>query len=148
MDDEITITATQTQYITSKLGGKALTPCSIPFIYGIIRLFRHSLNDWQGWVLIIGALLSFIGIVTYNVALIDNKKSFRNMFFCFFGLIPYLYGCFVTFYEGFWSLKLLFISFSWSKLIIPIIWIIIGYYIVNGIYVLTEFGNSIKPPKE
>ena len=138
------------QCTTSELGGKIIVPCIPAFIYGIVRLFRYSPNDWQGWVLVIGALLAFAGSVTYGVTILDNKKSLRNMLFAFMGFFPYLYGCFIVFYKGFWSFKFLFTSFSLGKLIIPIIWIVIGYQIVKATHILTEFGKGYNfnyPPK-
>ncbi|MFC1674596.1 hypothetical protein ACFL1K_01685 [Candidatus Omnitrophota bacterium] len=127
---------------TTELSAKAIVPCIPPFIYGLIRLFRYSSNDWEGWTLVIGALLSFVGIITFLAVTIDNKRSWRNMLFTFMVFLPYPYGCFVGFYEGSWSVRFLIASFSWGNIIRPIIWMAIGYQIVEGMNQLREYGKS------
>lgn len=123
-------------------------PCFIGLIYGIVRLFKYSVNDWEGWVLFIGAVLSLIGNITYGVTiLVEKKESWRLMIFTFLAFFAYLYGCFLVFYKGFWSFKYLFISFSLLKLAVPFIWIVLGYRIVDQLYLLTEFGKAIKEGK-
>lgn len=138
-----------TQGKTSDFGGTIGFPCIIVLVYGVIRLFRHGLNDWEGWILLIGAILSLIGTMTYGLTILESKKrSWKLVIFSLMGFFPYLLGCFLVFYKGFWSFKFLFASFSWGKLIIPIIWIVIGYRIVSQLYLFTEFGKSVKTLKE
>lgn len=119
--------------------------CFIGLIYGIVRLFRYSVNDWEGWILLIGAILSQTGTIFYGVTILaEKKKSWWLMIFTFLGFLPYLFGCFLVFYKGFWSFKYLFNSFSFTRLIIPIIWIVLGYHITDQLYLLTEFGKAVK----
>lgn len=133
----------------SDFGGTVGFPCSIALIYGVVRLFRCGAGDWQGWLLIIGAILSFLGVITYGITILETKKkSWKLFIYSLLGFFPYLLGCFLVFYKGFWSFKYLLTSFSFWKLIIPIIWIVIGYRIVSQLYLLTEFGKTIRILKE
>ena len=129
----------------SKFLGKIGIPYFIAFIYGIIRLVKYGVCDWQGAVMAIGAVLSIVGLVSYYTSYEEfhNKKSWLGMLLAFLGFIPYLFGCFLVFYKGFWSLKYLFNSFSFWKLVAPFLWIIVGYRIVAQLHMMTEFLRAI-----
>jgi len=129
----------------SDFGGTIGFPCSITLIYGIVRLLRGALTDWQGWVLTIGALLSFFGVVFFGITIMEEKKkSWRSFIFSLAGFFPYMLGSFLVFYKGFYSFTYLLTSFSFLRLVAPIIWIVLGYRMVSQLHLMTEFGRAIS----
>jgi len=136
----------EVQAILSELGGKIGFPCFMAFIYGLIRVIRFHLSEWQGLTILIGATLSLMGTIAHSISIIKFKKdekSWLGVFLSLSGFFPYLFGCFLVFYKGFWSFKYLLISFSFWKLISPAIWILLGYRIVSQFHLMTELGRSI-----
>ena len=60
------------------------------------------------------------------------------------GMIPYLFGCFLLFYEGFWRLKLLFTDgFSFLVIFKAAVFVIAGFAVVNSTYLVSEFVKQI-----
>ncbi|MBX7152577.1 hypothetical protein K1X84_13125 [bacterium] len=98
-------------------------------------------------ILLFGALLSATSIFSYGVAIfnyvIPKKKSFRASLIIFSGFIPWLFGSYLTFYKGFWSLKSVFMDFQVWLLIKCVIFIISGAMLIRNFYKITQIGTDI-----
>lgn len=144
-------TSSELRMIMSDFGGRIGLPCFIALVYGIVRSVKLHSCDWQGLIIIIGAIMSFIGCITYGITVQEyekyNKRNWRSFIFSLLGFIPYLLGCFLIFYKGFWAFGYLFNSFSSWGLIAPIIWILLGYRIISQLYLMTELGRLISEGK-
>ena len=62
----------------------------------------------------------------------------------FAGGLPYLFGSYLVFYMGFWSLRGLFSDFSLMTILEAVVFIVLGYNIVSGIYRVTEFVRAVS----
>ncbi|MFH1655778.1 MAG: hypothetical protein ABH954_04120 [Candidatus Omnitrophota bacterium] len=137
------------QHRMSKLIGNILIPCTAVLVYGIVRLVKFQIGDLQGLIMTLGAILSTIGSFTYSLVLLvyRKEKTWRSSFFTFLAVLPFLFGCFLVLYKGFWSFKYLFNSFSIWGLLVPIVWILLGYRIVSQLHIMTEIDNLIGEGK-
>lgn len=143
------MTSEELSRLFSHIGGRIMLWCFPVFVYGVVRLFRIGFFEWQGLIMIIGSLLAYSGTVCYIVCVeaARNERSWRAMFLGVAGFLPYLFGCFLVFYKGFWSFKYLFNSFSMWGLVEPIIWIVVGYQVVLQTYNMSEIGTAIDEGK-
>jgi hypothetical protein len=127
----------------SQLLAQLLTPslCALLaiVIFSLCRLlFRGSISDYA--ILLAGALLSGLSIISYGfLAVVGERSSWSVSFIAFSGLIPYGFGSYLCFYRGFWKLCLLWRHFSFIGLLSGITFVVIGYMVVNGIYLMSEF---------
>jgi len=58
------------------------------------------------------------------------------------GSIPYVFGCYLVFYEGLWGFVRLINSFTFSSLLASAFYLVTGYAIVVAIYRVSEFGRA------
>ncbi len=135
----------QKHYDVVELLSKSIIWGFIPLVYGIVRIIKLGF-DWQGIALIDGFLLSIIGYFFYSIATSryhrDKRKTWGRGLLTFTGLLPYLYGCFLVFYKGFYGFKYLFDGVTIWEAIVPVLWIIIGYRIVNYTYLITKLAKK------
>lgn len=109
--------------------------CSVPFVWGLVSIFD------RGWstgslVLVGGALGATLGLFLYGLTILSAamhpRRSFALMFGTFAGFLPYLYGCYLTFYEGFWGFVRLFTEeFSLLRIVGSIVFLALGAAIVS-----------------
>jgi uncharacterized membrane protein YhdT len=57
--------------------------------------------------------------------------------------VPYLCGCYLTFYEGFWRMRLLLEEFSIGTLLASVVFVVLGYMVVLGIYRVSELATKL-----
>lgn len=145
--DKTTITTSQLQYQFSTLGGKVLVGLVPVLIYSIVQLVRHG-NQSDYMLLLVGSLLSAAAMMGYIINELTNgvkgKKSFLAMFLAFAGLIPWVFGSYVVFVSGFWSLKGLADGFSILLILKALVAIFFGYMVVSNFYKITEIGKAIS----
>ena len=61
----------------------------------------------------------------------------------FGGFIPYLFGCYLVFYEGLWRLGALLDGFSSVVVVVALLYIVTGYTVVLAIYRVNMLGRTI-----
>lgn len=137
----------------SQKGGKLITVLLPVFVYSLVPLIRLGSNGNQYVLMIIGSLLSVLGVISFTATSYlysaTNRKSFIAVFFTFIGFMPYIFGCYLTFYQGFWGFSELRYGFSFWVLFKAIASILIGYIIVSKLYELTELDRKFaKMAKE
>ncbi len=145
--EKITVTTSQLQKEFSTLAGKAIIPLIPIFIYSIIQLIRVG-NRADYLLLLIGCILSAAAIMGYIINELTNgvrkKKSFLAMFLAFGGLIPWVFGSYVVFVNGFWSLKELTNGFSSIIILKALFFVFLGYAVVSNFHKITEIGKHIS----
>lgn len=111
-----------------------------------VQMFRRG-SSAHYWVLVAGSLVAGILLIAFGLlVVIDRGKKRRGiiqMLLAFGGLVPYAFGSYLFFYEGLWRLKLLMGQFSVSTLVVSLLFIIGGFIIVNGTYLLSEFARKV-----
>lgn len=122
------------------LAGKAITPLVFIFIYSIVQLIRLG-NKSDYLLLLIGCILSVMAIVGFGYTIVNKKRSFIHMLLSLSGFIPYLFGAYLVFISGFWSLKELTNGFSIIVILKAIIFVFFGYRLVSEFYQITEIGK-------
>lgn len=119
----------------------------IIILFGV-QVFRFGAST-RYYILIFGAILSLAALVIYSISFTKNagKKSEGSLLhslIVFGGFIPYIYGSYLVFYEGFWRLHLLTNGFSYTVIFYSFIFVIIGYSVVSSIYQLSEFDRAVS----
>ncbi len=141
----ITISQLQREFVT--LAGKVTIALFPIFVYSIVQLIRFG-NQADYLLLLIGCILSAVAIMGYVINELTNgvkeKKSFLAMVLAFGGLIPWVFGTYIVFVSGFWSLKDLAIGFSIIIILKSLIFIFLGYIVVSNFYKITEIGKHIS----
>jgi len=147
MEEKITITTSQIQRELSILGGRILIVLFPISIYSIVQLVRFG-NQGDYLLLFVGSILSFIATMGYIIAElkygVKKQKSFIAMLLAFGGFIPYLFGCYLVFIDGFWSLKELVNGFSIFITIKAILFLLLGYVIVSKFYQITKLCQDVS----
>ena len=132
--------------LISRLITKALTALAAVAIVSVIQALRLGV-DWRYALLIVGSILSGVLLIAYPIRIIrDHGKTERDWthsLIIFGGFVPYLFGCYLVFYEGFWRLRLLSNGFSFFVLAVASLFLLAGYLVVSGIYKATEFGRAV-----
>ena len=114
----------------------------------IVLMFKDGISD-RTLLLLGGSVFSSIGIFGFSWVIIQKvnaggpKRSIRGMLASLSGLAPYVFGCYLTFYEGLWSGVRLFSNFTLGASLAVLFYLIAGYAIVLSIYRLTEFSRAL-----
>lgn len=126
------------------ISSKAFFALAAVFLLAVVQLIRHGfVGDYV--FLLVGSILSTGGIVGYGcLALVSKgRRSALLVLVALGGWIPYLFGCYLVFYRGFWSLKELASGFS---LLVPFkaaCFVLVGYAVVSGIDKVSEFVRRV-----
>lgn len=141
----ITVSQLQRELVT--LAGKAVTALIPVFIYSIVQLIRIG-NQGDYLLLLVGCILSTATIMGYIIAElkygVKKQKSFIAMLLAFGGFIPWLFGSYLVFVSGFWSLRKLSTGFSSIIILKTIAFVFLGYIVVSKFYQITEIGRHIS----
>lgn len=133
--------------VYERMAGRAIIALLPIFIFAIIQLVRFG-NQKDYVLLLVGSILSVAGIMGYIIAelrwSVKKQKSWIAMLLIFSGFIPYLFGSYLVFIRGFWSLRELAGGFSFLIIIEVLIFIILGYEVVSKLYKITEIGKRIR----
>lgn len=145
--EKVVVTASQLQREFVTLAGRVILALIPIFIYSIIQLIRIG-NQADFLLLIVGCILSAVAIMGYIINELTNgvkkKKSFLAMFLAFGGFVPWIFGSYVIFINGFWSLKELANGFSSIIILKALIFVFLGYVVVSNLHKITEIGKNIS----
>jgi hypothetical protein len=109
----------------------------------IVLIFKDGTSA-RTLLLLGGSIISAIGIFGFSWLIIQKvdmggaKPSIKLMLSSLGGLAPYVFGCYLTFYEGLWRGVGLFSNFTLGALLAFLFYLIAGYAIVLSIYRLTH----------
>jgi hypothetical protein len=121
---------------------KPLVSLTLVFLFSFIQLVTlGKANDYL--FLVTGSCLS--GAAIFGSGLITKldrrQKSWLPAFLAFSDFVPYGFGCYLIFYRGFWRL---FTRFTVQALLASVLFAVLGYQIVNGMYLLSELGDKAR----
>lgn len=139
-EDKAGIELLQLKRAFETLAGKAITPLIFVLIYSIVQLIRFG-NKSDYLLLLIGCILSVMAVVGFGYTIVNKTRSFIHMLLALSGFIPYLFGIYLVFVSGFWSLKELTNGFSIIVILKAIVFIFFGYRLVSKFYQITEIGK-------
>lgn len=128
--------------LVARLITRAMMVLLLVFLFGVVQLFRHG-NRADYLILVVGSVLSGLALFGYGFLTSKGPKSWARSLVAFGGLIPYLFGCYLVFYRGLWSLTALLNGFSWTLLVKPLGFVVLGYVVVVGIYRISEFVRKV-----
>lgn len=151
------ITGAKRTLLIGRFITKAVSFLAALVIVYVIQIFRLGPNNRYIFI-VLGSIFSIVILFTSaayveGVAPFLNRHQIRNIkatlvrfigrFSTGFGsFIPYLFGCYLFFYEGLWRVLSLIDRFSWGGVIITLAYILGGYAVVSAVYKLSEFVRS------
>jgi len=115
------------------------------FLTTLLQIIRHG-GSTRHWVLLVGSVLAGLFLLAFVLIAIDAGRKGRGIgpmlaaLGCF---VPYLFGCYLVFYEGLWRLRTLVAQFSILTIIFSLLFMVGGYLVVNGTYRMSEFGRRV-----
>ena len=130
----------------SRLTTKGLIVLIVVAIISVIQIFRLGVSE-RYILLIAGSLLSMVVLFALSMRIVLDRGVPRRSLIAFItvigGFVPYLFGCYLVFYEGFWRLRLLQDEFSVTIVTIALLYIVGGYAVVSAVYKISEFGRAV-----
>jgi len=132
--------------LISRLTAKALLSLGILFVATVVQLLRAGYRPrylllLAGSVLSAFALLAFAMLVAHDAG--KKKRGLVPMLIGFGGFVPYVFGCYLVFYEGLWRLRALSGGFSLSLLLVSAFFVVLGYAVVSGIHQVSELARRV-----
>jgi hypothetical protein len=131
-----------------KLSVKGYIASVLVAILAVILIFQDGIST-RTTLLLSGALTSPLALFGY-VTLIVNKayagspiKGMGPMLLAAGGSIPYVFGCYLVFYEGLYGFVRLISNFTFGPLLASAFYLVTGYAIVVAIYRVTEFARAL-----
>ena len=135
--------------ISDFISKQIAVPCFGMLVFAvavIVRLIQKGSNI-RYWLLLGGGLLSILILFGFSMLVArdkgEKKKGLFPMFLSFSVFVPYLYGCYLCFYEGLWRLIRTFSAFSLWSLVLSLLFMVLGFKFVSATYKLTEFGRKV-----
>lgn len=130
----------------ARLTVKSLFVLLVVLVLATVQMLRYGL-DTRYLVLVGGAIFSLSAMFGLMILIMLDKGNKRRgivpMAIALSGFIPYLFGCYLFLFEGFYRFKALFYQFTWMTIIVAILYIISGWTVVNGIYLLSKFARLV-----
>ena len=129
---------------------------SIPYIlvlsYAVIRMFMIGANT-DLLILVVGSIISLVAAFAVSIYLIKSLQHGEKLGFSSFhqlwllpmvmtivSFTPYLFGLFLILFKGFY---LLAIDFSLLRLLMSLIFILLGHWILKKTQMIQEFHSSV-----
>ncbi len=146
-EDKLTLKGTEVSRFIARMTTKAYFALVAVFIFASVKLILHGNVADYLWLLI-GSVLSAAAIFAYSLlAIASKRKSFLLSGVAFAGFIPFLFGCYLVFYRGFWRLSNLFAEFSVWTIVAAVCFVLVGYAVVSGIHKVSEFVGLVDEGK-
>jgi hypothetical protein len=126
---------------------KGLIAALFVVIVAAVLMFGNGVS-MRTAILLGGALLSPLALFAC-IALIlkeshvGRKPGIGPMLIALGGFVPFVFGSYLVFYEGFWGFIQLLKSFTLGALFADFFYVIAGYYIVLAIYHPSEFAIAL-----
>lgn len=145
--EQIAVTVSQLQREFVTLAGRAVAALVPIFIYALVQLWRFG-NQSDYLLLLVGSILSAAAIIGYIITEltygVKKQKSWIAMSLTFGGFIPWAFGSYLVFVDGFWSLRELADGFSIIIILKAMAFIFLGYIVVSKFYKITETGRHVS----
>ena len=140
----------QISKLIARLTTKAILAAFFIIILSVVQIFRNGFTT-RYLYLIFSAILSVAAMLAFGLLIAVDKgrkqKGWHQFLISMGGFIPYLFGCYLVFYEGLYRLRFLLHGFSFRIIIVACLFIILGYAIVKGTYNISGFGRQVDEGK-
>ena len=117
------------------------------FIATVVQMLHHGVTA-RYWFLLAGSLAAAVFLAAFGMLFVIDagrkKKGVLPMLVAWGGVVPYLFGCYLVFYEGLWRLRTLVDHFSIQTMVLTVLFVVCGYAVVNGTYRVSEFGRQVN----
>jgi len=142
--DSVTIPAAYVQHLGSKVGYR----CFQAVLCGIVLLFVYGFS-WASWretyLIIIWGIAACFGVTAYRMASMQvGERSLLLAMFALSGFITYSFGAYLMVYCGAYRLYSLVHGFEWLRLCAGIFWLVLGFQIVNALWLLSEVLERLR----
>ncbi|MEW6088683.1 MAG: sulfatase-like hydrolase/transferase [bacterium] len=119
------------------MAGKVLIASFLVGIFAVAKIFYNGGPGYRNILLIGGTVLTFFTMTIYGVLVAfyndEKQDSWLKLFISFCGFFPFIFGCYLIFYESFWRAKLLLKEFSFQTILAGLFFLSVGLIIINGI---------------
>lgn len=144
-DPNLTLRNAEFSDFFARATAKAILVLFIVFGATAIQSIRHGPNA-RYWLLLGGSLISGLAMLAFTMLIVRDagrkQRGLLPMVVSFGALLPYVFGCYLTFYEGFWQLRVLLRRFSVGTVLVSFFFIVAGFLLVSAMYKLSEFGRA------
>ena len=132
--------------ILAKNTVKAFASLFLLLIYSIYKIINAGIVDNDYIILLTGSTLSIISLFSFGILLMfESGKVERGIIPMIVSsslFLPFSFGVYLFFYRGLWSLFCLYEGFSILIILKSTAYVLLGYYIDNGVYKLTVLAND------
>ena len=94
----------ETHLFLAQLMTKPIIVLLTLFLATIVQMFRNG-PSFHYWFLFTGSLVAGVLLLAFGFPILNTQKATRRgiipMLLTIGGLVPYLFGCYLFFYEGF-----------------------------------------------
>lgn len=126
---------------------RVILPLFFVLVFGIVQMIRFGFDGSDYALLFLGSILSLIATCAYPATGYfygaTGKKSYFAMSLVFFeSVIPLIFGAYLIFLRGFWSLMELRNGFEILIIIKSIAFIALGYIFISNFSKMTDLYRS------
>ena len=127
---------------------KVTFPLLAVLIYSIFGLKIHSSENNHYDFMLVGSLGSLIIMIISGISIKTYKLTVMRILLKNIGklllIFPFLFGCYITFYQGFWGFSELSNGFSLIVIIKSVIATFLGFRIVSEVYEFNESSEKFE----
>lgn len=135
--------------IIGQIGAKALGFMLVLTVGSFFIIIRHGVSV-RSILFLVGPIVSAAGLIAFNRFVIEfaatgvSKRGWIPWLNTMGAWLPYVYGCYLFFYEGLWQIVVLFRSFTITRILVALLCMVAGYVLVNAIHRVTEFAAGLR----
>ena len=116
-------------------------------IWTVIRMIWKDVDDRRILILVMSLSSLVLFLVVPSVMRATTIHKIIKAVTALLLFAPFLFGCYLVFYEGLWRLRLIEDGFSFGLLAASVIYAIGGFGVVKATYNISEFGLSVNAGK-
>lgn len=144
--DLITMNESEFQQLITRLLSMPIAMHFLLFLWAGIQAIRGGGTSYL--ILLLADLISAVTLFAFAMLIllkagVKAERSWVLWIISLGGYVPYFFGCYLVFYKGLWRLRTLLQGFSIMIILKAVVYLIIGYVIVDGIYKISALGNRI-----
>jgi hypothetical protein len=146
VDSPLVLRGGETDDFLGRIITKPGVVLGVLFLTTLVQIVQHGANI-RYWILLVGSVLAGISLVAFGLLIVIDagrkRRGVGPMLVALGAFVPYLFGCYLVFYEGLWRLRTLVAEFSILTVVISLLFVVGGYLVVNGTYHMSEFGRQV-----
>jgi len=116
-------------------------------IWTVIRMIWKDVDDRRILILVMSLASLVLFLVVPSVMKATTIHKVIKAVTALLLFAPFLFGCYLFFYEGLWRLRLIEDGFSFGLIAASVFYAIGGFGVIKATYNISEFGLSINAGK-